>query len=258
MDVPLKGSADAEKFLYGAAKLCIGVTAHPLPSLWHTAAGSLADTGDSGMISRIACHTPRTGATQRLLQVAVFICATFIAVGAEASGPAPHASTARFETEFMENIIDHHALAVKLASLCEGRATHAELITMCNEMRAAQLEEIGKLQVGLKAWYGITHEPQLFDHEMQDLAQMASLSGAEFEKVFMKMMVPHHLVAIEEASVCLVRAYHGQLLNLCHDMVKMQSEEIRTLRDWLCKWYEICDLNFRRSALVDKPADQRK
>lgn len=207
------------------------------------------------MNSRIACHTPRPGFARGLLQVAAFICATFLAAVAQAGGPAPHASTARFEMEFMENIIDHHALAAKMASLCEGRATHAELITMCNDMRTAQQAEIAQLQAGLKAWYGSAHEPQLFDHEKQDLERLASLNGAEFEKAFMKMIVPHHQVAIEEASVCLVRAYHGQLLNLCHDMVKMQAGEIRTQRDWLCKWYEICDLNFRRAVLVDKPTD---
>lgn len=208
------------------------------------------------MNSRIACHTPRPSLARGLLNMAAFVCAVLLAGGAEASGPAPHASTARFEMEFMENMIDHHTLAAKMASLCGGRATHAELINMCNEMKTMQLEEVARLQAGLKAWYGTTHEPQIFDHEKQDLEMMAAMNGAEFEKAFMKMMMPHHLVAIEEASVCLVRVYHGQLLSLCHDIVKMQAEEIRTMRDWLCQWYEICDLNFRRSAKVDKPADE--
>lgn len=205
------------------------------------------------MISRIACHTPRPGVARGLFQMAAFVCAIFLAGGAEASSPAPHASTARFEMEFMETMIDHHTLAAKMASLCEGRATHAELVNMCSEMKSMQLEEVAKLQTGLKAWYGTTHEPQIFDHEKQDLEMMAAMNGAEFEKAFLKMMIPHHMVAIQESSVCLVRVYHGQLLNLCQNIVKAQAEEITTMRNWLCKWYEICDLNFRHAAKVDKP-----
>lgn len=207
------------------------------------------------MNSRIACHAPRPGVTRGLLQMAAFACAVFLAGGAEASGPAPHASTARFEMEFMESMIDHHTLAAKMASLCEGRATHAELISMCNDMKSMQLEEVAQLQAGLKAWYGSTHEPQLFEHDKQDLEMMAGMNGAEFEKAFLKMMVPHHLVAIQESSVCLVRVHHGQLLNLCQNIVKTQADEITSMRNWLCKWYEVCDLKFRHAAMVDKPAE---
>lgn len=168
-----------------------------------------------------------------------------------ASEPAPHKSTARHEIMFMEDMIPHHLAAAKMASHCLERATHPELLEMCKSIAASQKKEAGQMQSWLKDWYNEGDTPELFEHTEMDLRHLASLSGEAFEKALMKMMIPHHMIAIQESAECQVRAVHAPLRHMCHDMVKAQAEEIHAMRDWLCKWYGICSLELRRDAMTE-------
>ena len=76
--------------------------------------------------------------------------------------------------------------------------------------------------------------------EEAQLAELASLSGAEFEIRFMEMMVQRHQAAIQMASGCLDEACHKQLVRLCERIIAAQSAEIEQMREWLCAWYNRC------------------
>jgi uncharacterized protein (DUF305 family) len=166
----------------------------------------------------------------------IFLSAT----RALADGPAPDPSTARFEVRFMEDMIDHHFMAVQMAQLCEPRAVHEELRELCRQIEATQAQEIEEMQLWLQDWYGISYEPHMTNGDMQQMERLASLSGAEFEMEFMKRMIRHHWQAIVEASQCVDRAFHEELHNLCENIILTQSAEIQQMRAWLCEWYDLC------------------
>lgn len=153
---------------------------------------------------------------------------------------APNNKTMRFEIRFMQGMIDHHAMAIEMAQLCEGRVIHHELLTTCQQIIEAQSREIETLQRWLADWYGITYSPQMSKQEQSQVAALASLSGAEFEIRFMEMMIQHHQMAIEMASDCVSRAYHKALVRLCERIIAAQSAEIEQFREWLCVWYNRC------------------
>ena len=69
-----------------------------------------------------------------------------------ADAPAPDKHTAKYEIKFMENMIDHHAMAVMMAHMCHMQATHPELIAMCENIIATQSAEIGMMQTWLLDW----------------------------------------------------------------------------------------------------------
>lgn len=146
-------------------------------------------------------------------------------------------AAARFEIRFMESMIDHHAMAVHMAEMCVEHAVHEELRAMCGEMITAQTAEIESMQAWLLDWYGITAEP---DHMGMDQMGMHGDHGEEFEIMFLRMMIRHHATAVRDGSRCLYRAEHDELLDLCGDIVTTQSEEIQTMRGWLCDWYGRC------------------
>jgi uncharacterized protein (DUF305 family) len=58
--------------------------------------------------------------------------------------------------------------------------------------------------------------------------------------MFLEMMIKHHAKAVKEATTCLERAYHPELLALCQDIIETQTQEIQLMRSWLCQWYSIC------------------
>ena len=154
---------------------------------------------------------------------------------------APDRRTARFEIDFMQDMIDHHAMAVEMAEICLTKAVHEELRAMCENIIAAQSAEIERMQTWLGDWYGISYEPRMSRGDERMLDRLASLSGAEFEIEFMQMMIEHHERAIREAEACLQRAAHRQLRRLCENIIETQSAEIEQLQTWLCEWYQICE-----------------
>ena len=154
---------------------------------------------------------------------------------------APDRGTARFEIKFLQDMIDHHVMAVETAELCVARAVHEELRQLCEEIIAAQSAEIEQMQRWLRQWYGISYQPQMKPGDQREVERLASLSGAEFEIAFMEMMIEHHQAAIREAEECLRRAYHAQLRRLCENIIETQSAEIEQMQRWLCEWYGICE-----------------
>jgi uncharacterized protein (DUF305 family) len=156
------------------------------------------------------------------------------------SGPAPDKSTAKYEIDFMKDMIDHHAMAVMMGNMCLEKAIHEELRTLCQNIVATQSQEIAEMQSWLSTWYGISYSPQMKPGDSRMMEKLSELSGAEFEIEFMQMMIKHHLRAIREASKCVERVYHTELHTLCENIITTQAAEIEQMRTWLCQWYGIC------------------
>lgn len=172
-----------------------------------------------------------------LILVAAF---AIVPIGVKADAPAPSPAQARYEVKFMTDMIDHHQMAVMMAELCLDRAVHGELQMLCEEMKTAQMEEIELMQGWLLDWYGIAYEPHMPRGHHQTMEHMAELAGEEFEIEFMERMIRHHAGAVREGMRCMDRAYHEELLTLCHHMVEMQLQEIDLMQTWLCEWFKIC------------------
>lgn len=175
-----------------------------------------------------------------MLSMALIFTATVISAQTANSGPAPDRATAKFEIDFMKDMIDHHAMAIEMAQICVEKAVHEQLRTLCGEIITAQREEIQEMQSWLQQWYGITYSPQMKPGDMRMLERLAELSGAEFEIEFMQMIIKHHLKAIREASKCVERAFHSELRDLCENIIVTQAAEIEQMRTWLCQWHGIC------------------
>lgn len=159
-----------------------------------------------------------------------------------ASRPAPNPEQAQFEINFMKDMIDHHAAAVRMSQICLRRAVHEQLRTMCQKMINDQTREIERMQNWLINWYDIKYQPHIEGEAQQMIRHLANYhKGTKFEIHFMHMMIMHHSMAIEMAQTCLTDAYHQRLLNLCQKMIETQTAEIQQMQAWLCEWYQHCD-----------------
>lgn len=170
-----------------------------------------------------------------LFALSLFITNSMFPATAAASGPVSAPPVARYEVQFMVQMIDHHAMALQMSQLCLEKATHAELRALCSEVIAAQSAEIAEMQAWLEEWYGKTYEPRMT--RMGQMERLERLNGAYFEIAFMAQLIQHHNKAIDEAQTCLERADHPQLLDRCAGIITDQAGEIRVLRSWLRAWY---------------------
>jgi uncharacterized protein (DUF305 family) len=160
---------------------------------------------------------------------------------AHANAPAPTVEAAKYEIRFMQDMIEHHMMAVHMSQICLEKAIHPELKAMCSEIISAQTAEIQQMQAWLATWYGVEfYIPMMKPGQEKQMERLASLAGAQFEIEFMQEMIRHHRGAIVEASQCLKRAYHDALLDMCANIIEAQLAEIRQMQSWLCSWYGIC------------------
>ena len=160
--------------------------------------------------------------------------------GPIASAPAPERPAAKYEQDFMMNMIDHHEMAIQMAQICLEKAVHEELRQTCENIIAVQRREQQQMQAWLSDWYGISYAPRMKPGDMRQMERLASLSGEEFEIAFMEMMIRHHRKAVREGEQCVRKAYHPELIEMCENIIAAQSAEIRQFEQWLCQWYGRC------------------
>jgi len=60
-----------------------------------------------------------------------------------------------FEVAFLRSMIRHHWGAIREAEKCLANAEHDELLTLCTDIREAQLAEIAQMQDWLQEWYDL-------------------------------------------------------------------------------------------------------
>lgn len=156
-----------------------------------------------------------------------------------ADAPAQDAATAKFESDFMQTMIDHHTMAEEMSKVCLQKAKHEELRGMCQNIIDSQTKEIQLMQSWLQRWYQITKEPMMMAQDEQMLSHLNAAGGDEFDTMFMQMMIEHHNTAIQEATPCVERAAHQELGNLCQTIISSQQQEIEQMKTWLAQWYNL-------------------
>lgn len=194
----------------------------------------------------------RASLARFLLPVAL-LAGAFLPV--QADEPAPNEHTARHEVDFMQHTIDHHLQGIRMSEVCMQRATSPELIELCTTMVTSHRAEIDQLQSWLQGWYGETHDPHLAEPQHALIEHLETLSNGEFERSYLKQMIPHHMVGIKEAAKCAVQFHHGELLDMCATAIAVQAEEIRSMRTMLCESYGICSLELRANPITDSLMD---
>lgn len=66
-------------------------------------------------------------------------------------------------------------------------------------------------------------------------------NNAEFDRMFIDMMTPHHQSASEMAEIALERAEHPELQEMAQQIIDAQSAEIEQMRTWRQEWYGSSD-----------------
>ena len=136
------------------------------------------------------------------------------------------------DVAFATNMIPHHQQAVKLSALVPDRSTNAELIALAQQISAAQRPEIETMKVFLVQWnenpdtnsghagHGSTKQGMV---DAATMAQLASLKGAEFDKLWLESMIGHHQGAIEMAKAEIANGDNVDAKTLANNIVTTQE-----------------------------------
>ena len=184
---------------------------------------------------------PNMKALTTLLKLPVLLLAfaglPLLSLPAAGSEPAPTRAAARFEVKFLTDMIQHHAMGVAMAEICLEKDVSPELEMLCQSIAETQAAEIEVMEGWLSDWYGIDYQVEPKPGREKAMEKLAELSGEEFEIAFLEMMIRHHAGAVRAASRCEDRAFHEELIELCHSIVESQTDEIELMETWLREWY---------------------
>lgn len=169
--------------------------------------------------------------------------------GTAGSGAGSPASTAhnKADTAFAQEMIPHHAQAIDMAKLAMARAAGAEVRKLAADIEAAQRPEIATMTGWLKAWgekvpstgmagmpgmgHGRGGEPGMMTPQEMDRLEKAH--GADFDRMFLQMMIKHHQGALEMARTERAQGRNDEAVKLAQGIQAAQTEEIAKMRQML-------------------------
>jgi uncharacterized protein (DUF305 family) len=162
-------------------------------------------------------------------------------------GPDPSAEHNAADVTFAQQMIPHHEQAIVMAELAESRAESRDVRSLATAIEAAQGPEIAIMTGWLESWGEDVPDSIMggndhgaMDHGdmpgMMSEEQMATLedaSGAEFDELFLRMMIEHHEGAIEMAQIEQADGAYPAAIAMAEEIEATQAEEIELMEGLL-------------------------
>jgi uncharacterized protein (DUF305 family) len=142
---------------------------------------------------------------------------------------------------FAQEMIPHHEQAVEMAKLAATRAQGAEVKQLAADIEAAQGPEIETMTGWLKGWGedssmgGMGHGDMEMPGMMstKDMNQLMGATGADFDQMFLTMMISHHQGAIQMAKDEQANGTDTNAIELAKKIESAQTAEITKMQGML-------------------------
>jgi uncharacterized protein (DUF305 family) len=144
------------------------------------------------------------------------------------------------DVKFAQEMIPHHGQAIEMAKRATTRASSPQVKALAQKIEGAQDPEIKTMSEWLKAWgedvpaadmgsmAGHASMPGMMSAD--DMAKLEKASGAEFDTMFIEMMIRHHQGAIEMAKTELKDGKNTKAKELAAQIENAQTAEISEMQ----------------------------
>jgi uncharacterized protein (DUF305 family) len=196
-----------------------------------------------------------------LPHVSAVVALTLLTVAASGQAPVSPAAQAKADSgrppytaadvHFMSGMIGHHAQAVLMAGWAPSHGASGAVRALCERIVVGQRDEIASMQ----RWLGERHEPVPpadprghimpgMDHPMlmpgmltpEQMAQLDSARGPDFDRLFLTFMIQHHqgaITMVEQLLSVAGAAQDGTIFRFSSDVNADQTTEIDRMRRML-------------------------
>ncbi|WP_298740937.1 DUF305 domain-containing protein [uncultured Microbacterium sp.] len=162
------------------------------------------------------------------------------------SSSSPSAVMADFndaDVMFAQMMIPHHQQAVEMADMILAKdGIDENVLTLAEEIKAAQQPEIEQLQGWLDEWgadsdtdsmYGMDHGAGMMSDE--DMQSLDAATGADASRLFLEQMTMHHEGAITMAQDEVDNGQNADAVASAQTIVATQTAEIATMQELLAQ-----------------------
>jgi uncharacterized protein (DUF305 family) len=143
-----------------------------------------------------------------------------------------------FDLQFIDQMIIHHQGAIMSSEHMIADSERPELRQLAENIQKSQAEQIEQMQAWREEWYGDAEQTS----GMMDPAQMHEMMGGSMQEMmsedatdamFLRMMIPHHQLAVDMSERALEEAEHPELKELAQKIIDEQSAEIKLMQGYL-------------------------
>lgn len=149
----------------------------------------------------------------------------------------------QFDLQFIDQMIPHHEGALMSSEHMISDSERPELRQLHEDIQKSQFEQIEQMQEWRKQWYpdagqasGIMGDGQtgsMRGSGMMDGSMRGMMDGNALDAMFLKMMIPHHQMAVDMSEEALRKADHPELRDLAQKIRDEQSSEIELMQGYL-------------------------
>ncbi|MFE9748301.1 DUF305 domain-containing protein [Saccharothrix saharensis] len=136
---------------------------------------------------------------------------------------------------FAQGMIPHHAGAIDMSKLAQGRTSNTTVLDLATRIEKAQDPEIELMTEWLKAWGAETSPSQGHDAHgssvpgmmnTDEMDKLMAAKDAEFDRLFLEGMIKHHQGAIDMAKTELQQGGNTEAKELAQKIIDNQQAEI--------------------------------
>jgi uncharacterized protein (DUF305 family) len=140
---------------------------------------------------------------------------------------------------FARMMYPHHAQAIEMAAMVEGRTDNPDVVALASAIEAAQQPEMERMTAWLAEWGQPAPSSDMgeMDHgsgtgmmTQQDMDALTAATGPEFDRRWLTMMIEHHEGAIEMANSEIADGSNPDAQEMARTIVATQQQEIDTMR----------------------------
>jgi uncharacterized protein (DUF305 family) len=166
------------------------------------------------------------------------------------SGSMPAAPLASTEADhnqadvtFAQMMIPHHQQAIDMAKMAAEKATGQQVKDLATRIEGAQDPEIQQMTAMLDAWGASPTASSMpgMDHDSghgsgdgmmtdDEMGQLGRASGAEFDRMWLQMMIRHHQGAVTMAQTEVDSGVNTEAKALAQRIIDAQRAEITEMR----------------------------
>lgn len=154
------------------------------------------------------------------------------------------------DVAFAQGMIPHHSQAIEMSQLAPERAQSDQVKNLARQIEAAQGPEIDTLTGWLQQWGapapqsgmpgmdhgsmpGMEHEGMQGMMAPEDMQKLQQAKGAEFDRMFLTMMIKHHEGAVGMAQTELAQGQFPEAKQMAEQIISSQQAEIKTMQGLL-------------------------
>jgi uncharacterized protein (DUF305 family) len=151
------------------------------------------------------------------------------------------------DVRFMHDMITHHAQAVEMTSLLKSRSTSEDMQKLAQRIELSQDDEIRMMKEWLTARGAALPDPHAHHTHAglmrgmatpEEMQRLAGLKGAEFDRLFLELMIKHHqgaLTMVEELFATPGAGQESEIFAFAADVNADQRMEIRRMGQMLTR-----------------------